>query len=242
MYGKLFCACVASLILVAPSVAKDPKDLFNGKDLSGWEGDTRVWSVEDGAIVGKTKDVPLKENTFLIWKDGKVADFNLTVEYKLEGGNSGIQYRSKVLKPETWVVGGYQADMDGDNKYTGILYEERGRGIVAQRGQKVTIDRDGKKTEEKIGDADKLAKAIKNDGWNTYVVQAHGGHLVHKINGKIMSDTTDRERDKKAASGILALQVHANLPQPMVVRFRKIQLEELESQKPNRNRAAKSSK
>lgn len=242
MYGKLICSCVALLLVFQSAGAKEPKELFNGKDLSGWEGDTRVWSVEDGAIVGKTKDVPLKENTFLIWKDGKVADFNLTVEYKLEGGNSGIQYRSKVLKPETWVVGGYQADMDGDNKYTGILYEERGRGIVTQRGQKVTIDKDGMRTEEKIGDADKLAKAIKKDGWNTYVVQAHGGHLVHKINGKIMSDTTDHERDKRAASGILALQVHANLPQPMAVRFRKIQLEELDSEKSNRKRTAAASK
>src|SRR6476659_9676778 len=207
MYRSFICAIVASILAVNSATAKDAKELFNGKDLSGWEGDARVWSVEDGAIVGHTKDVPLKENTFLIWKDGKVADFNLTVEYKLEGGNSGIQYRSKLLKPETWVVGGYQADMDGDNKYTGILYEERGRGIVTQRGQKVTIDKNGKKMEEKAGDADELAKAIKKDSWNTYVVQAHGGHLVHKINGKTMSETTDRERDKKAASGILALQV-----------------------------------
>jgi hypothetical protein len=239
MCGKLICSCIALFLVAQPAAAKE-KELFNGKDLSGWEGDTRVWSVEDGAIVGKTKDVPLKENTFLVWKDGKVADFNLTAEFKLEGGNSGIQYRSKLLKPETWVVGGYQADMDGDNKYTGILYEERGRGIVTQRGQKVTIDKNGEKKEEKIGDADELAKAIKKGDWNTYVVQAHGGHLVHKINGKTMSETFDHERGKRAASGILALQVHANLPKPMVVRFRKIQLEELDRKKPNAGRKTKS--
>jgi len=239
MYGKIVCGCVA-LLLVAQSAAAKPKELFNGKDLSGWEGDTRVWSVEDGAIVGKTKDVPLKENTFLVWKDGKVADFNLTVEFKLEGGNSGIQYRSKLLKPETWVVGGYQADMDGDNKYTGILYEERGRGIVTQRGQKVTINKNGEKKEEKIGDSDELAKAIKKGEWNTYVVQAHGGHLLHKINGKGMSETFDRDREHRAADGILALQVHANLPQPMVVHFRKIQLEEVEGKKAGSGRKAKS--
>src|SRR2546430_7073243 len=113
------------LLFVCAAAGKDAKELFNGKDLTGWEGDARVWSVENGAIVGHTKDVPLKNNTFLIWKDGKVGDFKLTLEFKLEGGNSGIQYRSKVIDPKEWIGGGYQADMDGANQYTGILYEER---------------------------------------------------------------------------------------------------------------------
>jgi hypothetical protein len=231
---------VAFVFLFATqAVAKKPKELFNGKDLSGWEGNPKVWSVEDGAIVGHTKGVPLKDNTFLIWKDGKVSDFKLTAEFKLEGGNSGIQYRSYVIDPKQWVVGGYQADMDGDNKYTGILYEEKGRGIVANRGEKVTIDTDGEKNAEKIGDADKLAKSIKQDDWNVYVVEARGGHLKHTINGKLMSETFDYERKKRAASGILALQVHAHLPQPMTVRFRKIQLEEIDLKKRDEDRERK---
>lgn len=225
----LFAAVV--LLFASQALSKEPKELFNGRDLSGWEGDPRVWSVEDGAIVGHTKDVPLKNNTFLIWKDGKVSDFNLTAEFKLEGGNSGIQYRSKVIDPKTWIVGGYQADMDGDNHYTGILYEERGRGILTPRGEKVTIDPDGTKRAEKFGDADKLAKSIKSDDWNTYLIEAHGGHLKHTINGKLMSETFDHDREHRANSGILALQVHANLPQPMVVRFRKIQFEEIDATK-----------
>src|SRR5207244_2079927 len=200
MYRKHICACIGLLLAAQSAATKEPKELFNGKDLSGWEGDPRVWSVEDGAIVGKTKDVPLKDNTFLIWKNGKVADFKLTAEYKLEGGNSGIQYRSKVIKPETWVVGGYQADMDGDNKYTGILYEEKGRGIVTPRGEKVTIDPDGTKKTENIGDADTLAKAIHSDGWNTYVFEDHGGHLTHYINGTVIRHAFDHDSRKRHSS------------------------------------------
>src|SRR4051812_18946182 len=171
MYRYVIFALVAPILMVSSANAKDAKELFNGKDLTGWEGDARVWSVENGAIVGHTKDVPLKNNTFLIWKDGKVGDFKLTLEFKLEGGNSGIQYRSKVVDPKAYIVGGYQADMDGVNQYTGILYEERGRGILAQRGQKLTIDRDGKKETTKIGDAAELAKVIHKDDWNIYEVE-----------------------------------------------------------------------
>src|SRR5690348_7894732 len=138
MYRNIICALVASVLMVNSLAAKEAKELFNGKDLTGWDGDARVWSVENGAIVGHTKDVPLENNTFLIWTGDKVANFKLTLEFKLEGGNSGIQYRSKVIDPKQHIVGGYQADMDGDNKYTGILYEERGRGILAQRGEKLT--------------------------------------------------------------------------------------------------------
>src|SRR3954465_8326150 len=179
MHRSFICAFVASILVVNSAAAKDAKELFNGKDLTGWEGNARVWSVENGAIVGHTKDVPLKNNTFLIWKDGKVGDFKLTLEFKLEGGNSGIQYRSKVVDPKAYIVAGYQADMDGVNQYTGILYEERGRGILAQRGQKLTIDPDGNKEAMKIGDAAELAKSIHTDGWNDYVIEAVGTNMKH---------------------------------------------------------------
>jgi hypothetical protein len=229
MYRILFFTCVALSVASSVASAKEPKELFNGKDLTGWDGDSRVWSVQDGTIVGKTKDVPLKNNTFLIWKGGDVKDFKLTLKFKLEGGNSGIQYRSKVIDPAQWIVGGYQADMDGDNKYTGILYEERGRGILAKRGEKLTIaNKSGKNKSESIGDADELAKNIHQNDWNEYVVEARGIHLKHSINGKLMSETIDHDKEHRADSGVLALQVHANLPMPMVVHFRDIKLEELE--------------
>jgi len=231
MYRSFICAFVASILVVNSAAAKDAKELFNGKDLTGWEGDARVWSVENGAIVGHTKDVPLKNNTFLIWKDGKVGDFKLTCEFKLEGGNRGVQYRSKVIDPKEWIVGGYQADMDGVNQYTGIMYEERGRGILAKRGEKLTIDRDGKKESVSIGDPAELAKVIHKDDWNTYEIEAVGPTLKHTINGTLMSETIDRDKEHRATSGILALQVHANLPAPMTVSFRKIRLEELDAKK-----------
>jgi 3-keto-disaccharide hydrolase len=239
MNRNFICAFVALLLFVGSVAAKDAKELFNGKDLTGWEGDARVWSVENGAIVGHTKDVPLKNNTFLIWKDGKVGDFKLTVEFKLEGGNSGIQYRSKVIDPKQWIVGGYQADMDGANQYTGIMYEERGRGILAKRGEKLTIERDGTKEAAPIGNADELAKAIHKDDWNVYEIEAIGSTLKHTINGKLMSETIDRDAEHRATSGILALQVHANLPAPMTVSYRKIRLEEVEAKEMKKGKGSK---
>jgi Domain of Unknown Function (DUF1080) len=234
MFRVFVSTSIALCLAVNSAASKEPQELFNGKDLTGWDGDSRVWSVEDGAIVGHTKDVPLKNNTFLIWKGGDVKDFKLTLKFKLEGGNSGIQYRSKVIDPDQWIVGGYQADMDGDNNYTGILYEERGRGILAKRGEKLTIankEKDKNKSEP-IGDADELAKSIHQNDWNEYVVEARGIHLKHSINGKLMSETIDHDKEHRADSGVLALQVHANLPMPMTVHFRDIKLEELERRAP----------
>jgi hypothetical protein len=216
------------LLLITPANAADDKvePLFNGTDLSGWEGNPEVWSVEDGAIVGRvTAERPLKNNTFLIWTGGDVDDFRLPFEYRIEGGNSGVQYRSKVLDPIEYIVGGYQADIDSGAEYTGILYDERGRGILAKRGERVKIGRGGKREAASFADAGELQKSVRTDGWNKYVVEARGPRLRHKINGKLMSETFDREREKGAGSGVLALQVHQG--PPMTVRFRNIRLERL---------------
>src|SRR5678816_2868097 len=135
--------------------------LFNGKDLTGWKGQTEFWSVKDGAITGQTTaQTAVKENTFLIW-NGEVGDFTLTCKFKIvdengkaEGNaNSGIQYRSKIVKPEYSVVAGYQADFELGKTYSGCLYEEKGRGILAQRGQIVTVKDgdDGKPKIEVVG-------------------------------------------------------------------------------------------
>jgi hypothetical protein len=221
--------CLVFVSFTTARAADEPQSIFNEKDLSGWDGDPKVWSVEDGAIVGRTtaKD-PIKNNTFLIWKDGELGDFRLTVEYRIEGGNSGVQYRSKVVDPEKWIVGGYQADIDSKPVYTGILYDERGRAILANRGERVTIGRDGKSMATRFADADELMKSVKSDGWNEYVIEARGPHLRHTINGKLMSETTDNDAEKSVASGILALQVHQG--PPMTVRFRKFRLEKLDAE------------
>lgn len=211
------------------------KELFNGKDLTGWKGQPEFWSVKDGAITGHTTaEVPVKENTFLIW-DGEVGDFELHFKYKIvdengkaEGfGNSGVQYRSKVVKPEYSVVSGYQADFEVGKTYSGILYEEKGRGILAQRGQKVTIT-DGEKPNKpniavtgEVGKSDEIQAAIKPAEWNEYIVIAKGGHLQHFINGKQTVDVTD-ETAVGAKTGLLALQLHAG--KPMTVQFKDIVL------------------
>jgi hypothetical protein len=197
-------------------------ELFNGRDLSGWDGDPKFWSVRDGVITGETTAAnPAKNNTFLIWRGGEVADFELRLKYRIRGGNSGIQYRSKDLG--NWVSGGYQADIEAGTNYTGILYEERGRGILALRGEKVTIGADGKKqVVGSIGTAADIQAAIKTEDWNDYVVKAQGNHLVHTVNGKVTVDVTDEQETKAAKTGILALQVHVG--PPMTVEFKDIRL------------------
>ena len=221
--------CFVLVLSVCGAVAAEQQKLFNGKDLKGWEGDPNLWSVEDGAITGRTKaDAPIKHNTFLIWRDGKVGDFKLTFKYKIEGGNSGVQYRSHVTDPKEWVVGGYQADIDSTPVYTGILYEERGRGILAKRGQSATIGADGKIDAKDVADPEKLQASLHDKDWNEYVVEARGNHLKHIINGKVMSETVDNQKEKRADSGILALQVHAG--PPMKVQFKDIVLEPLKAE------------
>ncbi|HCK71782.1 MAG TPA: hypothetical protein DHW38_09395, partial [Planctomycetaceae bacterium] len=126
------------------------ESLFDGKTLKGWEGDEKLWSVQDGAITGITKDdEPLPYNKFLIATGlGVVGDFHFKTSFRLEGNNnSGVQYRSAQLKDAgEFVVGGYQADIHANPPYTAMLYDERGRGILAQRGQKVVVAKDGKVT------------------------------------------------------------------------------------------------
>jgi hypothetical protein len=219
----------AAALLGAADGKGEFKELFNGKDLSGWEGDERFWSVKDGAITGQTTaEQKAKHNTFLVYKGGTVKDFELHLKFKLGNHNSGVQYRAKALPDH--VVTGYQADIaDGNpNRYTGILYEEKGRGIIAERGQRVTIDAAGKKEVESIGDRAELGKAIKADDWNDYVIVAKGNHLTHTINGTLMVDVTDDEEGKAAREGILALQIHQG--PPMVAQFKDIRLKELKGE------------
>lgn len=224
----LFCSLltVATFVHADEPKASDVTVLFNGKDLAGWSGRADLWSVEDGAIVGRTTaDKPLKTNTFLVWEGGKPGDFELALQFKIEGGNSGIQYRSKVLDEQKFIVGGYQADIDSTNKFAGILYEERGRGILAQRGQKVAIADDGKKAESRFAESDALAKGIHPGKWNDYRVVAKGNRLQHFINEALTAEVIDSQTDKSSSEGVIALQIHVG--PPMVVRFKNITLREL---------------
>ncbi len=236
------CCLHAVATLSAADVEPGFKSLFNGTDLSGWEGNPKLWSVKDGTITGITgsdADTKINHNTFLVWKGGDVADFELRLSYRIEKGNSGIQYRSKVAENGKFgpIVGGYQADFEAGKTYSGILYEERGRGILAQRGQKTVIKeveetKDGK-TQKKtkvevtgsVGKSEDIQARIKHEDWNDYVVIAKGNHLQHFINGQLTVDVTDEQSAKAAKSGVLALQIHVG--PPMVVQFKNIRIKNL---------------
>lgn len=140
---------VALLFFVLlPASAADPVPLFNGKDLSGWDGDPELWKVEDGIIIGTcTGPGHPPHNDFLIWRGGTVKDFELTVTMRVIGdNNSGIQYRSRPL-PEVgpWAIAGYQCDVHPALEHTAMTYEEKGRGIFGLNGKNVILDREGRR-------------------------------------------------------------------------------------------------
>jgi uncharacterized protein (TIGR03067 family) len=225
---------VLATAVIAAEVEPGFKSLFNGKDLTGWDGNPKLWSVQDGTITGKTgsdEDTKINHNTFLVWKGGEVADFELRLSYKIVGGNSGIQYRSKVIETGKFgpIVGGYQADFEAGKTYSGILYEERMRGILAQRGQKTVIKEVEGKTKVEVagslGDTKEIQAKIKNEDWNDYVVIAKGNHLQHFINGQQTVDVIDEQDAKAAKSGVLALQIHVG--PPMTVQFKNLRIKKL---------------
>ena len=230
-----------AFLAIAGLASAETVDLFNGKDLTGWEGKPELWSVKDGCITGQTQPDPaapgkslLKSNTFLVWK-GEVSDFELTFKYKIVDangeakgfGNSGVQYRSKVVDPANFVVSGYQADFEVGKTYSGILYEEKARGILAKRGQKVVIHQgeDPKKPKldvvGEVSKSDEVQAAIHPADWNEYKIVAKGNHLQHFINGMPTIDVTD-ETAEGAKSGVLALQIHAGAP--MQVQFKDLKM------------------
>jgi hypothetical protein len=233
---KILLGLTAAAVIASVSFAADEvgfKPLFNGKDLAGWDGNTALWSVQDGAITGQTgtnADNKISHNTFLVYTNADVDDFELRFSYKItEKGNSGVQYRSKVIEKGKFgpIVAGYQADFEGGKTYSGILYEERLRGILAQRGQKTTIDASTGKpaVAGSVGDSKEIQSKIKANDWNDYVVIAKGNHLQHFVNGMQTVDVTDEQESKAAKSGILALQIHAG--PPMTVQFKNIRIRSL---------------
>lgn len=226
-----FLAFCSSLLLgaalAAPVCATEPLSLFNGTTLEGWDGDPRFWKVEDGCITGRTTpEVNTEANTFLVWTLGEVDDFELTAEYKIEGGNSGIQVRSFRLPDRPWGIGGYQADFEAGDRYSGIIYGENFRGILADRGQQTRIGGDHKPSVTgRTGEEEALQKVVKKDGWNEYRIVAKGFTLQNYINGQLMAEVTDEDQEMRRRGGLLALQLHAG--PPMKVQFRNLKLKRL---------------
>ncbi len=207
--------------------------MFNGKDLSGWKGLDGFWSVKDGVIVGsETKET--SKQTFLVYQ-APFADFELHFKYKWGSadGNSGVQFRSKMMDEKTSRIGGYQADFDAGNGFTGIIYDEAGgaggRGVMSNRGEKTTWDADNKRTNTPLAKtSDELKKVIKKDDWNDCVVIAKGNHIVYSTNGEVTTDLTD-ESPKAVKDGIIGLQIHAGFT--MEIQFKDLMIKPLEEKK-----------
>lgn len=224
---------VLSTAVIAAQVEPGFKNIFNGKDLTGWEGNPDLWSVQDGAITGVTKAEPkLTHNTFLVYTNGEVDDFELRFRYRIVAGNSGVQYRSKVTGkgPFGPKVAGYQADFEAGKTYSGILYDEGGgaggRQIMAERGEKVVWGEDCKKqVTGRLGDSKEIQAKIKSEDWNDYVIIANNHHLQHFINGQATVEVTDDCEEKHVHEGVLALQIHVG--PPMTVQFKNVRLKKL---------------
>lgn len=220
-------AVAALAVAVALPAAADEgfRPIFNGENLDGWIGAEGYWSVEDGAIVGEmTEDNPLERNTFLIWDEGEADDFELRFSYIIdsEEANSGVQVRS--VHEGDFVVSGPQPDIATVDWITGIHFEERGRGIMARRGERTVIDENGERTTERFGDEDALGGSIHAGVWNDYTVIARGPSIQTYINGELMNEVIDHSPEARR-SGIIAFQIHTG--PPMRIRFRDIALKRL---------------
>ncbi|MEI6655110.1 MAG: DUF1080 domain-containing protein [Verrucomicrobiota bacterium] len=218
--GDAACAAGAQ----AAAVCGVGVSLFNGKDLSGWDGAPGWWTVEDGALTAQsTPEKPCKVCNYLTWQGGKPADFELTCDFKLSAAaNSGVQIRSET-RPN-WDTYGYQADMTGDGGLVGYVYHHK-RGLIAARGENVTIAADGKKEVRKIGDAAELLKNFKPGEWNQYGIICIGSNITLSVNGVVMCQITDNDATTAARNGIIALQMHPG--PPMKVQFKNLILKEL---------------
>jgi Domain of Unknown Function (DUF1080) len=197
--------------LVPPLQETGFTQIFDGKSLEVWDADPAFWRVENGIMIGETKaDHQPKQNIFCIWRGGKPADFELKAQYRMTGGNSGIQYRS-IERPDVakWVMQGYQADIDAQQTYTGQVYEERGRGFLALRGM-FSYVADGKKPGlvGSVGDSDQLKSYIKNEDWNDMHIIARGNILIQLINGHVMSMMIDDDTAKRKMDGLVGIQLH----------------------------------
>ena len=189
--------------------------IFNGNDLSEWEGNPNLWSVADGCIIGETAiEGPKKitSNTFLIWKGGNVEDFVLRFEARVTpGGNSGIQYRSwrnpDPLQP--FGVFGYQVDFDGVNRSTGKIYGENYRATLAYRGTRAQVGNDHQPKEiERFTDDEILKNLISTNDWNSFEVVADGFTFTQKVNGHLTCILDDNDKEIRRQSGIVAIQLH----------------------------------
>jgi hypothetical protein len=220
----------------APPEPKDMKTIFNGKDLAGWSGDPRLWSVKNGAIRGETTaTTKANGNTFIIWTEGRTKDFELRLSFRCNAtNNSGIQYRSKHITSKVrnkWVVRGYQHEIRNQIKFpsvSGFIYDEGGltggRGRTCLVGEQATWGPKGKVVTGKLIDQAGWNTLFKLDKFNDVIIIAKGTHIRHYMNNRLILDFHD---DPKRAllDGILAFQLHGG--RPMFAEFKNVRIREI---------------
>ena len=219
-------AIVAAVLLLLGGLAAaaEFEPIFNGRDLSGWDGKPGLWSVDRGVLRGQSSI--MLGNSFLTWKGGTVRDFVLRAKVRLVNGNSGIQYRSRDLGG--WVVSGYQAEIANEPGAAGFLYEEKGRKFLAFLGEAVRMKSGGGRDiyATLAQKRDYLGwKYYRPGEWNEYLIVAKGTYVAHYVNGFKTIELLDEDSAHRASEGVLALQVHAGLP--MTVEFRELLLKRL---------------
>src|SRR5690349_1450314 len=192
----------------ASPAADKPIPVFNGKDFTGWEGDTaKTWKIEDGCIVGGSLDKVVPRNEFLCTKKS-YENFELKVVFKLVGdkakANAGVQFRTKRI-PNHHEVSGYQADVGQD--YWGALYDESRRKCVLAAPDKAVRD-----------------KAVKHDDWNEYVIRCEGPRIRLWLNGELTVDYVEKD-DKIERTGVIGLQIHGG--GKARVAYKDVRIEEL---------------
>ena len=224
---------IAALFTLSPvALAQDEGWMrpLDGNSLEAWHGDGIHWTLTDGELVGRsTAELPLKASTYLVWQGDMPADFELECQWQIHGGNSGIQYRSQVVDGQTDMAG-FQADMDADNSYTGVLYEGLGRSLMSARGESVEWNPSGRKLLATSPAPERLRAAIRDGEWNEYRIEARGTRVRHWINGLLMSDVTDGDASRFRRDGQMAIQLHAG--PPMEVRYRDMKVRAIRSAPP----------
>jgi len=205
-------------------IAAAPLSLFDGKSLDQWEGNPKIWHVEEGVI---TASIPeggrLGKNEFLYWK-GTVSDFDLSLQYRITGGptaNSGIQVRSQ--KDASGHAAGYQCDLDDGKLWLGRVYDEHGRGLIAERGALTKISAEGKRHSIPFSEPQSLTRFAKADDWNHYLIKARSNRIEVHINGIHFTTLEDFEHAQADLSGLLAVQIHSGSG-PAKIEFREIYL------------------
>jgi hypothetical protein len=180
-------------IVQTPVQQSTPVSLFDGKTFAGWEGNLKMFRIDDGIIIGGTRADKIPRNEFLCTTK-TYADFELRLKVKLLGGdkaNAGIQFRTSRI-PNHHEVSGYQADMG--TGWWGALYDESRRNRVLQGP-----------------DQTKMRAVVKTDDWNDYVIRAEGKRIQLWLNGVQTVDYAE-EDPSVATSGVICVQIHSGPP------------------------------